>query len=957
MSINLSFKEWPFLALSKRSKKQPVKPTTTNNDSDLFSLPSFLTGEVKSFFQSIQLDDYITDVNKYPVKYQLSSWGPCGLFACTYESSLSIFSNDEKGNLTQILMFSPFEKYSFGKFSKQPSKGSNITAISWANGHLEPYIPKPVLAVSSERGNVLIYNIKTRNIINTYNFGEPIVSILWSSFKINRFYAGSSTGHFFICEVCKKSIEIIKMFDFSENSAIITENICSSVDFITQDDVDGFTVAIASRDGTVGCITNLNDPSQSQLHIFQNLNFSENNKKSNFFITFFEFYPNNQNFILVSTNTSTFIISVIKSVLVPFINRAHCKFISVLEAENDKIIFGDSDSLTVYKLSEKSWVKLNVLKLPEILTFSKHDDKILLTTVSNWLTEIEYKRDRLFVTRRTRLIARKPIDFDCGDGTIAFLTNHNSLHLTRKTPESIIRSKFTNERPNSPKEEGENIRGNSNTISLSFNILPTEETDLLKNVGWISDDKLIAWCEKTFYLVDLKRRLISEPLKKIFDRLSNSITQIFFSKSCHYIGIVLNYEQVYFLDTRSNLDIVYSIDFNGIITKGCNCLFGSISPNEERVVFVSDSSIFFANLDDRNSLKKIPSNLKFNPSSVSWTDKSIIIGTEKGSAFSIKNSKIENLSEISKKDVKVIYDSLHIDDPYSQCKLGPIKSVLRHQKSYVILDVNGQGIIVSDEVKTIAESIEIFKQCSNETFLISVKNYNKIIAINAFDEFVPHLPPCFYSTQTENISFYASKSELIDSFKDKNKVNLITKRIFATNDSNYSFLIKNSIELLIHILSFYDSFNSLTSRVYLKLGNMEMARNALLRSNRNDKEYLNNLLIASFYEADEKNESAQLIVKNLLSNNMINEAVDILLITKDVHSALKILCENGRNKEAFFLLMLNNNENESSEIKEIAKKVARSLYDKKENVLYGLKLLSTFGYTQEMLDLLSLSLS
>lgn len=407
---------------------------------------------------------------------------------------------------------------------------------------------------------------------------------------------------------------------------------------------------------------------------------------------------------------------------------------------------------------------------------------------------------------------------------------------------------------------------------------------------------------------------------------------------------------------KANLDFV---------SKDCQCLYGCFSKNEEDLVFASQSALFFANIKVKNQLNKVCSNLKFNTSFVSWIDKGIIIGTEKGSAFLLNKEKVESFSkielqsksespsEISKKDVGVIYDSLHISDNSNQNKLGPIKSIFYSgKKNYIIIDSIGQAVISTNNKISFLENIEIIKKCSNDTFLISFQNYNKLFVINQFDEFVPRLPPCYFSLQN-NVCFYTSKNDLIENLKEKDKTKSIINKIFASKRSNFSLVLRNNVQFLNHILSFYDSLNSISSKIFLKLGNLEMARNVLMKSNRNDKDYVNNLLIASFYNSDSvRSESAKIIVKSLIDNKMINDAVDILLIIKDVNSAAQILFDSAKFKEAYYVLMLC--ENVSSIDKEIAKKVAVSLIEKKENILLGLKLLSSFGYTQEMLDQLSL---
>ena len=99
----------------------------------------------------------------------------------------------------------------------------------------------------------------------------------------------------------------------------------------------------------------------------------------------------------------------------------------------------------------------------------------------------------------------------------------------------------------------------------------------------------------------------------------------------------------------------------------------------------------------------------------------------------------------------------------------------------------------------------------------------------------------------------------------------------------------------------------------------------------------------------ENTDSAKLIVKNFLANNLIQDAVDVLLMHKQIFSAAKILSKNGRNIDAYHVLMLNNFNNDYEKCKDIVTKVADSLIINNENVLFRLKLLSSYGYFQEMM--------
>ena len=62
-------------------------------------------------------------------------------------------------------------------------------------------------------------------------------------------------------------------------------------------------------------------------------------------------------------------------------------------------------------------------------------------------------------------------------------------------------------------------------------------------------------------------------------------------------------------------------------------------------------------------------------------------------------------------------------------------------------------------------------------------------------------------------------------------------------------------------------------------------------------------------------DSAKLIVKNFLSNHLIDEAVNVLLMTNEIFSAADILAKNGRNEDAYRVLMLNDQKENSDKTK------------------------------------------
>lgn len=226
--------------------------------------------------------------------------------------------------------------------------------------------------------------------------------------------------------------------------------------------------------------------------------------------------------------------------------------------------------------------------------------------------------------------------------------------------------------------------------------------------------------------------------------------------------------------------------------------------------------------------------------------------------------------------------------------------------------------------------------------------------MNAIGDFVPPPPPCFFTTMKNNICFKRKKVNLVES-ANSDEIRMICDHLFNTNEKNPSISIRNSLELLNQIIAMHDAFNSLTLKNYLKLGNVEKANEILLSTNPTDKDYLNNMMLAALYSSNLKNnnyESLQTVVKNLMANNLFNEALNILLLTKNIHQAAKLLFKYGRINEAYQILMLNDQKEIFENDKKIVQKVACSLINK-EKPLYGMKLLASFGENSEMINQLS----
>ena len=161
------------------------------------------------------------------------------------------------------------------------------------------------------------------------------------------------------------------------------------------------------------------------------------------------------------------------------------------------------------------------------------------------------------------------------------------------------------------------------------------------------------------------------------------------------------------------------------------------------------------------------------------------------------------------------------------------------------------------------------------------------------------------------------------------------------------------------MLSLHDIFISTSSKTFLKLGDLEKARNLLLNTDPNDEEYMNNMMVAALYDQDKylnKSDSVDLVVKNFLSNNLTDLAVNIMLIVGNNYSAARILFNLGRNIDAYNVLMLTEYKVANSDSISLAKGIANSLIRQKENVIFGLKLLATYGCIEELAEQLLLNL-
>lgn len=414
----------------------------------------------------------------YPTKrprIRCCSLGECGFLAISIGSSVSIYSN-EIGHFSPMFMWSPFEH--------------DVTAMGWYNGSCTPSVVRPIIAIASTKGTIAIYDMKNRTVICKFRLkGEIINTIVWNPFYRSRFYVGTQSGRLIACQIVDQKEERSQAPEKDSADAKSKNKVRIQVDlkfsfpinFISIDPQTGTTLAVASHSGNkfsvVNNILTAKNTDQNEVYLFP----GKNEK-----IVSLSFFPGQVSFLLIATDNKLILFSVTQRTAIPFITTDNIRFISM---QSDGIIIGSNNSVSLWKFqnggqqspninteesqsnitgwSKTSQITFNSMqsKIPEASLYTELENKIVIITESNWITEIEERRNKLFITQRVRLMPAKPLDWDFRKGSIAFCTSNGQVLATSWTPDSIIQ-------PSSPFNQSQ-ITDNNGFITRKDLSLPT----------------------------------------------------------------------------------------------------------------------------------------------------------------------------------------------------------------------------------------------------------------------------------------------------------------------------------------------------------------------------------------------------------------------------------------------------------------------------------------------------
>lgn len=372
----------------------------------------------------------------YPTKHKRSchcSWGNCGYIAISHKNVITIYKFDGI-QYTIYLSWSPYDS-------------AEVTAIGWLDGSCAPCESRPVIAASFSNGSTLCFDLDSQTVISKIKHNNQIVKVIkWSPYNPNEFYTGTEDGQFSIYELTSEN----------ENTVIKAKEKFSfgfSIDFISIDKLNGSTIVATSRNGKIAYIKDLYQvknarytksnenysSKKSQYYVKRNLNITDNKKN---LVNSIEFLPGQYLYLLISTNELSYVYLLNDGVSLPFIGAKGIKYIYPHYSKNHfYIVFKGLIELWSYHYDELNPVgdlkKLFTIDIKrsnnsDIECYDFLNDKMVIFTKSAWLTKLEEKKEKLFITQRSRMMPPKPIDWDFRGSQIAFLTSDGQVVLTEK---------------------------------------------------------------------------------------------------------------------------------------------------------------------------------------------------------------------------------------------------------------------------------------------------------------------------------------------------------------------------------------------------------------------------------------------------------------------------------------------------------------------------------------------
>lgn len=533
---------------------------------------------------------------QYIINQQVKcAWSEFDFFAYAIGNTIAILTNDN-GKYSPIFMWSPFE--------------SEISCIEWMNGSLSTSINRPILAIASQNSRLIFLNVATASFVTSLTFkNEQILSLKFSATTPNHLYIGFESG---VLIYAKLSLDKSQHYE-----AIKTNVFKHPINFITFDLLFESTIAAASEDGKFSIIHGDK--------IIDNYDLGEK-------INSFNFYPENNNFIVISTPSRTVLFAISEMTVINFMCQPN-----VLQVyfTNNRVIIAERDRLSLYRSVQKiGWEQKSEVTVSSLRIETSFflDNKIMMITSPLQLYQVEVIRDKLFVTKHCSLLNSRPVDWSFYKGSIALSTNQGYLYITAPTAEACPsnlkspRKKKEGESEVTKPTENSDSNGSSYKIGNSCSFIRAFEVGKCPmRVKWISDSLLILWSQthRRIVTVDLVNKAVKDLVPFLFLKDNYTlISQVIVAPNKAHICVVIN-NQTAILISCPDLSVVSLIALKEIS-------IGTFYYDSTLLFFVGNSS----NLYIYDMQGKLISTRAFTyNSNVLSTELTTITCTESGSVY------------------------------------------------------------------------------------------------------------------------------------------------------------------------------------------------------------------------------------------------------------------------------------------------------------------------------------
>ena len=356
----------------------------------------------------------------YPTKHpkdQVSAWSPNGLFAHAVGEVLTIYAHD-RGVLSPLLSWKPFEH--------------DITAMAWYDGSMCAERSLPVIVLGSQSGRVSVFDLSAKKIIAGFKVSkEYATAIQWSPFCPRTFYVGTAAGEVICCDLV-----LDRLSTFSQKWTVKTG---FQVDFISVEPRYGDALALACTAGNIMFVENIDTAKPT---VFGNsLSMCDKGKNSISAMEYFRYHPG---FVMIVTKLGTILYSVQDEVSIPLLPEPDLRAVYQLSVSGNLMIAVRDDALDLYQIGKETVkvqelyvaghnnnTKNNMQIMREIRSCHFSNNKVLLLTASWVLLTIELKNRKLFISRYTRMLDAKPLDWSFWRGGMAIVTDNGKLLVTR----------------------------------------------------------------------------------------------------------------------------------------------------------------------------------------------------------------------------------------------------------------------------------------------------------------------------------------------------------------------------------------------------------------------------------------------------------------------------------------------------------------------------------------------